>query len=94
MHLELAKMGSLGRIYVAKEGINAQISVPTAEFQKFTDYLERNSGLGQVFLNFAVDADKCGFSALHVKVRPEVVASSGLAAESIPIDPAGAKHSW
>ena len=32
-------LGVLGRVYVAREGINAQISVPTQQFEAFKSYL-------------------------------------------------------
>jgi UPF0176 protein len=32
-------LDALGRIYVAKEGINAQLSLPSMNFMKFQDYL-------------------------------------------------------
>ncbi|MEO8073295.1 MAG: hypothetical protein ABI686_08590, partial [Acidobacteriota bacterium] len=35
----LESFGVLGRIYIAAEGINAQISVPEKKFQKFKEYL-------------------------------------------------------
>ncbi|MDQ3131459.1 MAG: hypothetical protein M3Q99_11955, partial [Acidobacteriota bacterium] len=39
IYKNLEKIGVLGRIYVASEGINAQISVPERNFQDFKDYL-------------------------------------------------------
>ena len=39
MYLSLDPIGVLGRIYVAKEGINAQISVPTSNLQLFKETL-------------------------------------------------------
>ena len=48
-------MRILGRIYVAKEGINAQISVPEEMKDSFRNYLYSIPFLDQVRLNIAVD---------------------------------------
>src|ERR1700741_356590 len=45
----------LGRIYIAPEGINAQISVPSDKFESFKHYLYSIPFLNGVRLNIAVD---------------------------------------
>lgn len=70
----LERLGVLGRVYVAGEGINAQISVPTENFERFTDYLYSFDFLDGVRLNVAVDDDGKSFWVLHVRVRPKIVA--------------------
>ncbi len=40
LFVQLSEMGCLGRIYVASEGINAQMNVPTANFKQFDTYLQ------------------------------------------------------
>ena len=37
---QLSSLGCMGRIYVASEGINAQMNVPTENFEKFDTYLQ------------------------------------------------------
>ena len=39
LYTDLERLGVLGRIYVAEEGINAQLSVPTGNFEAFKKYL-------------------------------------------------------
>ncbi|MEO5908045.1 MAG: rhodanese-related sulfurtransferase [Ginsengibacter sp.] len=63
-----------GRIYVAREGINAQMSVPEFSFEKFKEYLNTISFLKDVRLNIAVDDEGKSFWVLKVKVRIKIVA--------------------
>ncbi|MCW3109312.1 MAG: rhodanese-related sulfurtransferase [Segetibacter sp.] len=63
-----------GRIYVAKEGINAQVSVPASNFQAFKDFLYSFSFLNGIRLNIAVDDDGKSFWVLKIKVREKIVA--------------------
>ncbi len=68
------RLGVLGRIYVAHEGINAQLSVPTANFEAFTGYLDSFDFLRGIRLNLAADDDGKSFWVLNVRVRPKIVA--------------------
>ena len=63
-----------GRIYVAHEGINAQISVPEQNFSKFKEYLNTIDFLQDLRLNIAVDDDGKSFWVLKIKVRNKIVA--------------------
>jgi UPF0176 protein len=63
-----------GRIYVAKEGINAQISVPEFNFENFKAYLYSIEHLHGLRLNIAVDDDGKSFWVLKIKVRDKIVA--------------------
>jgi UPF0176 protein len=64
----------LGRIYVAKEGINAQISVPTHQFDTFRTQLFSIDFLHGVRLNLAVDDNGKSFFKLKILVRKKIVA--------------------
>ena len=64
----------LGRIYVAKEGINAQLSVPANNFGKFKAFLDGIYFLENVRLNIAIEHDLKSFLKLKVKVRHKIVA--------------------
>lgn len=64
----------LGRIYVASEGINAQLSVPANNFEKFKAHLDSISFLENVRLNIAIEQDNKSFLKLKVKVRKKIVA--------------------
>lgn len=63
-----------GRIYVAAEGINAQISVPASNFEALRTTLDGVQGLDGLRLNIAVDDDGKSFWVLKIKVRDKIVA--------------------
>lgn len=64
----------LGRIYVAHEGINAQLSVPAQNFEAFKKFLDDIYFLKNVRLNIAIEHDLKSFLKLKVKVRDKIVA--------------------
>jgi len=64
----------LGRIYVAKEGINAQLSLPADRFNVFKAHLDTISFLKDIRLNIAVAQNNMSFLKLKVKVRDKIVA--------------------
>lgn len=74
LYLLLSECGVLGRIYVAKEGINGQISVPTEKFEAFKAALFSIHWLNGIRLNIAVEKDGKSFFKLAIKVREKIVA--------------------
>ena len=72
--LHLNSLDVLGRIYVAKEGINAQLSVPAPRFNVFKTFLDEIDFLQGVRLNIAVEQDNESFLKLTIKVRDKIVA--------------------
>ena len=74
LYRHLKQLGVLGRIYVAHEGINAQVSVPAANFEEFRSYLYSFEPLNGLRLNIAVDDDGKSFYVLDIKVRNKIVA--------------------
>ena len=63
-----------GRIYIAHEGINAQVSVPDSNFSSFKTYLYSREPFNGIRLNIAVDDDGRSFWVLKIKVRDKIVA--------------------
>ncbi|HET9053910.1 MAG TPA: rhodanese-related sulfurtransferase, partial [Cyclobacteriaceae bacterium] len=64
-----------GRIYVAHEGVNAQISVPEKNVAAFRETLYAFAEpLNGIRLNIAVDDDGKSFWVLKIKLRPKIVA--------------------
>lgn len=63
-----------GRIYVAHEGINAQVSVPTSNLSRFRQILEAIAWLREVRLNLAVADNGKSFFKLKILVRRKIVA--------------------
>ena len=78
----------LGRIYVANEGINAQLSVPAKQFETFKASLDTITFLEGVRLNIAIEQDNKSFLKLTVKVRNNIV-SDGLKDEKFDVTQRG-----
>ncbi|MFV8334932.1 rhodanese-related sulfurtransferase [Flavobacterium sp. RSP29] len=74
----------LGRIYVASEGINAQLSLPADHFYAFKDSIEVYDFMKGIRLNIAVEQDDHSFLKLTVKVRDKIVAD-GLVDENFDV---------
>ena len=62
-------LGVLGRIYIASEGINAQLSMPSQNFKKFKNNLDNIDFLKGIRLNVAIEQDNFSFLKLKVKIR-------------------------
>ncbi|MTI23225.1 rhodanese-related sulfurtransferase [Fulvivirga sp. RKSG066] len=74
LYLDFHKLGVFGRIYVAEEGINAQISVPQENFDAFESYINNSKELEGERLNVAVEDDGKSFFKLKIQVRNKIVA--------------------
>ena len=74
LYKNLDELKVFGRIYVAHEGINAQVSVPENRFEDFKKYLYSIEPLNGIRLNIAVDDDGKSFWVLKIKVRDKIVA--------------------
>ncbi|WP_040279665.1 oxygen-dependent tRNA uridine(34) hydroxylase TrhO [Psychroserpens damuponensis] len=74
MFLAWDEFDVLGRIYIAHEGINAQLSVPAENFDTFKTHLDTITFLENVRLNIAIEHDNFAFLKLKVKVRQKIVA--------------------
>lgn len=74
LYRDFSALGVLGRIYLAQEGINAQISVPTENLDAFRNRLYEVEPLNGLRLNMAVDDDGKSFYVLDIKVRKLIVA--------------------
>lgn len=86
----LKSLGCLGRIYVAKEGINAQMNVPTAQFEAFNAYMKTQPAFADIPFKLAVEEGNApSFYKLTIKVREKVVAD-GLDDDSFDVTNTGA----
>jgi UPF0176 protein len=74
LYKDFTALGVMGRIYLANEGINAQISLPTVNMEAFRTYLYAIEPLNGLRLNVAVDDDGKSFYVLDIKVRTKIVA--------------------
>ncbi|CAM3814205.1 rhodanese-related sulfurtransferase [Flavobacterium branchiophilum] len=64
----------LGRIYVAHEGINAQLSLPADRFYDFKNAIEVYDFMKGIRLNIAVEQQNHSFLKLTIKVRDKILA--------------------
>lgn len=75
LYKQFSQFQVFGRIYVAHEGINAQVSVPEHFFEAFKQALyASDDALRGLRLNIAVDDDGKSFWVLKIKVREKIVA--------------------
>ena len=74
LYTALVELQVFGRIYIASEGINAQISVPDINMGNFKNHLNSIADLHNIRLNIAVDDDGKSFWVLKIKVREKIVA--------------------
>ena len=82
------KLDALGRIYVANEGINAQMSIPEENLEAFRTTLEVYDFMKGIRLNEAVEHDDHSFLKLTIKVRHKIVAD-GLNDETFDVTDIG-----
>jgi len=73
LYEKLDRLKIFGRVYIASEGINAQINVPEGEWNKFINELNKIEDLKDVKLKKALQDGK-SFYKLTVKVKKELVA--------------------
>ncbi len=69
-----SKLDILGRIYIANEGINAQLSVPKENINEFKETLQDIIPLNKIRLNFALEHYSKSFLKLTIKIRKKIVA--------------------
>jgi UPF0176 protein len=74
LYTTFTRLEVLGRIYVAREGINAQLSVPTRLLNPLRNYLNTIPFLKHIRLNQAVEDDGKSFFTLIIKIRNKIVA--------------------
>jgi len=84
------KLQVLGRIYIAQEGINAQLCVPEENWEIFNYNLNKEPLLAGIPFKIAVEDDGKSFYKLTIKVRPKIVAD-GLDEQAFDVTNVG-KH--
>jgi len=73
IYLKLDQLNIFGRIYIAYEGINAQVSVPKRNWNQFLATLNEIKQLVNISIKKALN-DRNSFYKLTIKVREELVA--------------------
>ena len=79
LFVDWEKLEVLGRTYVATEGINAQISIPANNLEKFKEQLYSIDFMKGIRLNVAVEQDSFSFLKNKIKIRKKIVADAGYA---------------
>ncbi len=74
LFLDWQQFEVVGRVYVANEGINAQIAMPSINFEGFKEALYSIDFLNHIRLNAAIDERQKSFIKLDIKVRSKIVA--------------------
>lgn len=74
LYRRLDSMQILGRVYVAAEGINAQISIPEPQMESFTSFLESDPRFQNMPLKIAVEQKDDSFLKLIVRLKKKIVA--------------------
>ncbi len=75
LYCQFIKLGVFGRVYIAKEGINAQISVPVNHYNVFKQVLFKvHTELDKIRLNIALEDNGKSFWVLRMKVRQRIIA--------------------
>ncbi len=80
LYADWITLGVLGRIYLAREGINAQLSVPEHNWDAFKSNVYSNKYLAEVPFKIAIEDEWHSFFKLTIKVRKQIVA------DGLPID--------
>lgn len=73
LYLKLSELKVLGRIYIANEGINVQISIPKKNKSKFVNFISSIQLLSNIHIKEAVE-DGISFYKLKIKIKNEIVA--------------------
>jgi len=73
LYNEWIELNVLGRVYIAEEGINAQISIPAPKFDTFIELLNKRVYLADMPIKHAVEEGN-SFIKLAIRVKKEIVA--------------------
>ncbi len=87
-YLRWSELAVFGRVYIAKEGINGQVSVPSSKFPAFKEALYSVDFMDGMRLNIAIEAEAPSFLKLKIKVRDKIVAD-GLNDETFDVTKRG-----
>ncbi len=74
LYSRLNELNILGRIYIAREGINAQVSVPNHNWDKFVTIIESFTEFNNMQIKSAIENSNFSFIKLIVRVKNKIVA--------------------
>ena len=90
LYKEFSNINILGRIYIAKEGINAQIDVPSSNWDHFIKILNSHSQFSDMFVKKAIMESEYSFLKLIFKIKHKIVAD-GLSENSYDLSNIGTR---
>ena len=73
LYKTLSSIKTLGRIYIAKEGINAQISIPNNQYDALRVAVDSFHYLKNIYFNCSVMGKQNAFLKLTIKCRQKIV---------------------
>lgn len=88
LYFNWSKIGVYGRIYIASEGVNGQVSVPTENLDDFKKEVKNITFFQEMRLNIAIEDDGKSFALLKIKIRNKIVAD-GLDDDSFDVTDRG-----
>ena len=88
LYKRLDALQVFGRVYIANEGFNAQISVPEMNYDQFISVIEFYQFTRGVSIKRAIEDDGKSFYKLKIKVRKKIVAD-GLNDQSFDVTNVG-----
>ena len=74
LYIEWSDLNCFGRIYLAREGINAQMSVPEENLPAFLASLEKHPIFENIPVKYAIEDNGKSFYKLSIKVKAKLVA--------------------
>ncbi len=74
LYEEWSELGVFGRVYLAQEGINAQISVPETNWDAFIKVLHSREEFNDMHQKIAIEDDGKSFFKLMLKTKNQIVA--------------------
>jgi len=90
LYKNLHALNVFGRIYIASEGINAQVSIPDNNFQTFKDYISSIEELNSIRLNLSSNPS----SSITASFSPPLTSSSRQVSEEIEGTRGDGKSFW
>ena len=88
IYREWTELNCFGRIYIAREGINAQMSVPQDNMVDFLEALKNHPIFENIPIKYAIEDNGKSFYKLSIKVKEKLVAD-GLDDDSFDVTNVG-----
>ena len=88
LYQDWSELNCFGRIYIAREGINAQMSIPEDQLEAFFLGLKKHPVFDQIPIEYAIEDEGKSFYKLTVKIRDKLVAD-GLSDDAFDVTNVG-----